>query len=170
MEVKSDIEIAQEAVMENIASVAAKVGISSDDLEMYGKYKAKISDDVFKKLENQKDGKLILVTAINPTPADAKVTFTIDDYTFEGDGLKELYVPINRNFTYTVSKQGYQTITETISISEDSIIPVTLKELAEKPQLNVEDYEYTSDNNDNITLTKYIGTRVDVIATELTTQ
>ena len=111
-----------------------------------------------------------MLCTINPTPADAKVTFTIDDYTFEGDGLKELYVPINRNFTYTVSKQGYQTITETISISEDSIIPVTLKELAEKPQLNVEDYEYTSDNNDNITLTKYIGTNVDVIAPELTTQ
>lgn len=109
-----------------------------------------------------------VLCTINPTPADAKVTFIIDGYTFEGDGLKELYVPINRNFTYTVSKQGYQTITETISISEDSIIPVTLKEL--KPQLNVEDYEYTSDNNDNITLTKYIGTNVDVIAPELTTQ
>ena len=111
-----------------------------------------------------------VLCTINPTPADAKVTFIIDGYTFEGDGLKELYVPINRNFTYTVSKQGYQTITETISISENSIIPVTLKELAEKPQLNVEDYEYTSDNNDNIILTKYIGTNVDVIAPELTTQ
>ena len=78
MEVKSDIEIAQEAVMENIASVAAKVGISSDDLEMYGKYKAKISDDVFKKLDNKKDGKLILVTAINPTPAgEGKTTISI---------------------------------------------------------------------------------------------
>ena len=78
MEVKSDIEIAQEAVMENIASVAAKVGISSDDLEMYGKYKAKISDDVFKKLDNKQDGKLILVTAINPTPAgEGKTTISI---------------------------------------------------------------------------------------------
>ena len=90
MEVKSDIEIAQEAVMENIASVAAKVGISSDDLEMYGKYKAKISDDVFKKLENQKDGKLILVTAINPTPAgEGKTTISI--------GLTEALCKMGKN-------------------------------------------------------------------------
>ena len=90
MEVKSDIEIAQEAVMENIASVAAKVGISSDDLEMYGKYKAKISDDVFKKLENKKDGKLILVTAINPTPAgEGKTTISI--------GLTEALCKMGKN-------------------------------------------------------------------------
>ena len=90
MEVKSDIEIAQEAMMENIASVAAKVGISSDDLEMYGKYKAKISDDVFKKLENQKDGKLILVTAINPTPAgEGKTTISI--------GLTEALCKMGKN-------------------------------------------------------------------------
>ena len=50
MEVKSDIEIAQEADMLNIADVAATVGLSADDIEMYGKYKAKISDDVFKRL------------------------------------------------------------------------------------------------------------------------
>ena len=90
MEVKSDIEIAQEAVMENIASVAAKVGISSDDLEMYGKYKAKISDDVFKKLDNKKDGKLILVTAINPTPAgEGKTTISI--------GLTEALCKMGKN-------------------------------------------------------------------------
>ncbi|MDD6845745.1 MAG: formate--tetrahydrofolate ligase [Clostridia bacterium] len=90
MEVKSDIEIAQEAVMENIAGVAAKVGISSDDLEMYGKYKAKISDDVFKKLENKKDGKLILVTAINPTPAgEGKTTISI--------GLTEALCKMGKN-------------------------------------------------------------------------
>ena len=90
MEVKSDIEIAQEAVMEHIASVAAKVGISSDDLEMYGKYKAKISDDVFKKLENKKDGKLILVTAINPTPAgEGKTTISI--------GLTEALCKMGKN-------------------------------------------------------------------------
>ena len=90
MEVKSDIEIAQEAVMENIASVAAKVGISSDDLEMYGKYKAKISDDVFKKLDNKQDGKLILVTAINPTPAgEGKTTISI--------GLKEALCKMGKN-------------------------------------------------------------------------
>ena len=90
MEVKSDIEIAQEAVMENIASVAAKVGISSDDLEMYGKYKAKISDDVFKKLDNKQDGKLILVTAINPTPAgEGKTTISI--------GLTEALCKMGKN-------------------------------------------------------------------------
>ena len=90
MEVKSDIEIAQEAVMENIASVAAKVGISSDDLEMYGKYKAKISDDVFKKLDNKKDGKLILVTAINPTTAgEGKTTISI--------GLTEALCKMGKN-------------------------------------------------------------------------
>ena len=90
MEVKSDIEIAQEAVMENIASVAAKVGISSDDLEMYGKYKAKISDDVFKKLDNKQDGKLILVSAINPTPAgEGKTTISI--------GLTEALCKMGKN-------------------------------------------------------------------------
>lgn len=90
MEVKSDIEIAQEAMMENIASVAAKVGISSDDLEMYGKYKAKISDDVFKKLDNKQDGKLILVTAINPTPAgEGKTTISI--------GLTEALCKMGKN-------------------------------------------------------------------------
>lgn len=78
MEVKSDIEIAQEADMLNIADVAAEVGLSADDIEMYGKYKAKISDDVFKRLESKEDGKLILVTAINPTPAgEGKTTISI---------------------------------------------------------------------------------------------
>lgn len=78
MEVKSDIEIAQEADMLNIADVAAKVGLSADDIEMYGKYKAKISDDVLKRLESKEDGKLILVTAINPTPAgEGKTTISI---------------------------------------------------------------------------------------------
>ena len=90
MEVKSDIEIAQEAVMENIASVAGKVGIGWDELEMYGKYKAKISDDVFKKLDNKKDGKLILVTAINPTPAgEGKTTISI--------GLTEALCKMGKN-------------------------------------------------------------------------
>ncbi len=78
MEVKSDIEIAQEADMLNIADIAAKVGLNADDIEMYGKYKAKISDDVFKRLKNKEDGKLILVTAINPTPAgEGKTTISI---------------------------------------------------------------------------------------------
>lgn len=78
MGVKSDIEIAQEAQMLDIREVAAKVGFAEDDLELYGKYKAKISDDLYSKLEDKKDGKLILVTAINPTPAgEGKTTITI---------------------------------------------------------------------------------------------
>lgn len=78
MGVKSDIEIAQEAQMLDIREVAAKVGVAEDDLELYGKYNAKISDDLYSKLEDKKDGKLILVTAINPTPAgEGKTTITI---------------------------------------------------------------------------------------------
>ena len=78
MGVKSDIEIAQEAQMLDIREVAAKAGVAEDDLELYGKYKAKISDDLYSKLEDKKDGKLILVTAINPTPAgEGKTTITI---------------------------------------------------------------------------------------------
>lgn len=78
MAVKSDIEIAQEAKMQNIKEVAAKVGIAEDDLELYGKYKAKLSDEVSAKLEAKDNGKLILVTAINPTPAgEGKTTISI---------------------------------------------------------------------------------------------
>lgn len=78
MGVKSDIEIAQEATMQNIAEVAAKVGIDAEDLELYGKYKAKIADTVFEKCAAKPDGKLILVTAINPTPAgEGKTTISI---------------------------------------------------------------------------------------------
>lgn len=75
---KSDIEIAQEAVMLPITEVAKQVGISQDDLELYGKYKAKLSDECMARLENAKDGKLVLVTAINPTPAgEGKTTTSI---------------------------------------------------------------------------------------------
>ena len=75
---KTDIEIAQEATMLHIKEVAAKAGISEDDLEFYGKYKAKISDEWYSKNKNNKDGKLILVTAINPTPAgEGKTTTSI---------------------------------------------------------------------------------------------
>lgn len=88
-----------------------------------------------------------VLCTINPTPADAKVTFTIDGYIFEGDGLKELHVPINHNFTYTVSKQGYQTITETISISEDSIIPVTLLKTLPYSRDIAKDLIYNSSTN-----------------------
>lgn len=75
---KTDIEIAQEAVMLPIKEVAAKVGMTEDDIELYGKYKAKLSDEYLDKIEHQKDGKLILVTAINPTPAgEGKTTTSI---------------------------------------------------------------------------------------------
>ena len=73
---KTDIQIAQEAVMEPIIDVAAKIGITPDEIELYGKYKAKISDEYLAKIENKKDGKLILVTAINPTPAGEGKTTT----------------------------------------------------------------------------------------------
>ncbi len=74
----TDIEIAQSAKMLPIKEVAAKIGISEDDLELYGKYKAKISEDFIKKSESEKNGKLILVTAINPTPAgEGKTTTTV---------------------------------------------------------------------------------------------
>ena len=64
----TDVEIAQSTVMEPIKNVAEKIGLTEDDLELYGKYKAKISLETIKKVENNPDGKLILVTAINPTP------------------------------------------------------------------------------------------------------
>ncbi len=74
----SDIEIAQNAKMLHIKDIAKKAGIGEDDLEFYGKYKAKISSDAIKRSEKNKGGKLILVTAINPTPAgEGKTTVTI---------------------------------------------------------------------------------------------
>lgn len=75
---KTDIQIAQEAVMEPITLVAERMGIPQDELELYGRYKAKISDTCLKKVQDQPDGKLILVTAINPTPAgEGKTTITV---------------------------------------------------------------------------------------------
>lgn len=73
---KTDIEIAQESVMEPIVSVAAKLGIKEEDLELYGRYKAKISDEYINSIQGNPDGKLILVTAINPTPAGEGKTTT----------------------------------------------------------------------------------------------
>lgn len=73
---KSDIEIAQEAQMVHICEVAAKLDIPEDDLELYGKYKAKLSDELIRRVSDRKDGKLILVTAINPTPAGEGKTTT----------------------------------------------------------------------------------------------
>lgn len=74
----SDIEIAQGCQMRPITEVAAAAGLDADDLELYGKYKAKLSADVWKKTEGNPDGKLVLVTAINPTPAgEGKTTTTV---------------------------------------------------------------------------------------------
>ncbi len=73
---KTDVEIAQEAKMQPIAQVAKSLNIAEDDLEMYGKYKAKISLDAWNKVKDNEDGKLILVTAINPTPAGEGKTTT----------------------------------------------------------------------------------------------
>ena len=87
---KSDIEIAQEADMLNIADVAAKIGVTPDELEMYGKYKAKLSDELLKKCDSMEDGKLILVTAINPTPTgEGKTTISI--------GLTEALCKMGKN-------------------------------------------------------------------------
>jgi len=78
MKVKSDIEIAQEAVMLPIEEVASSIGIERDELELYGKYKAKISDEYINRVSKNENGKLILVTAINPTPAgEGKTTVTV---------------------------------------------------------------------------------------------
>lgn len=75
---KTDIQIAQEAEMMHIKDAAASIGINEEDLEFYGKYKAKLSDELWEKVKDRKDGKLVLVTAINPTPAgEGKTTITV---------------------------------------------------------------------------------------------
>ncbi|MBQ9550473.1 MAG: formate--tetrahydrofolate ligase [Lachnospiraceae bacterium] len=87
---KTDIEIAKEAVLSPIALVAAKLGIKEDELEPYGKYKAKLSESFIKKVGNNKKGRLILVTAINPTPAgEGKTTITV--------GLGEAFGKLNKS-------------------------------------------------------------------------
>ena len=73
---KTDIQIAQEAVMKPIKEVAASIGIQEDDLELYGKYKDKLSDELWEAVKDRPDGKLVLVTAINPTPAGEGKTTT----------------------------------------------------------------------------------------------
>lgn len=86
---KTDIQIAQEAEMSHIRDVAASIGIEEDDLELYGKYKAKLSDDLYDKIKANPDGKLVLVTAINPTPAgEGKTTTTV--------GLGEAFAKMNK--------------------------------------------------------------------------
>ncbi len=83
----SDIEIARNIKLENITQIAKKIEIDEDDLELYGKYKAKISNNAYEKLKNKKDGKLILVTAINPTPlGEGKTTISIG----LADGLRQI--------------------------------------------------------------------------------
>ena len=75
---KSDIQIAQDAALEPIVNVAQKIGLTPDDLELYGKYKAKITNEYIAGMKDQPDGKLVLVTAINPTPAgEGKTTITV---------------------------------------------------------------------------------------------
>ena len=84
---KTDLEIAQECVMEPIEKVAAKIGIPADSLEHYGKYKAKLSFDYLKSIENNPHGKLVLVTAISPTPlGEGKTTISIAI----ADGLQKI--------------------------------------------------------------------------------
>ena len=83
----TDIEIARNTKLEKIEKIAEKLGIEDEELESYGKYKAKISNDVYKRLENKKDGKLILVTAISPTPlGEGKTTISISI----ADGLSRI--------------------------------------------------------------------------------
>ena len=83
----NDIEIAKSVKLEKITKVAEKFGIPEDDLIPYGKYKAKVDNQLMKKLENQKNGKLILVTSINPTPlGEGKTTISIG----LSDGLNRL--------------------------------------------------------------------------------
>ncbi len=87
---KTDIQIAQEAKMLPIGEVAEKAGISGDDLEFYGKYKAKLSEEFWDKIKDNEDGKLVLVTAINPTPAgEGKTTTTV--------GLGQAMAKLNKN-------------------------------------------------------------------------
>ena len=75
---KTDIQIAQETKMELIKNVAARLDIQEDDLEFYGKYKAKFSDELWEKIKDRPDGKLVLVTAVNPTPAgEGKTTISV---------------------------------------------------------------------------------------------
>ena len=86
---KTDNQIAQEAELMHIKDVAASLGISEEELEFYGKYKAKLSDELWENVKDRKDGKLVLVTAINPTPAgEGKTTITV--------GLGEAFAKMNK--------------------------------------------------------------------------
>ena len=99
---KSDIEIAQEAKMEHIKDVAAQIGIKEDELEFYGKYKAKLSDELEKRVAGNPDGKLVLVTAINPTPA--------------GEGKTRVSIGL----TQALNRLGHKTV---VALREPSLGP-----------------------------------------------
>ncbi len=82
-----DVEIARSTKLEKIQNIAESIGVTEDDLELYGKYKAKINLNIMKKLKDKKNGKLVLVTAINPTPlGEGKTTIAIG----LADGLKKI--------------------------------------------------------------------------------
>ena len=89
----SDIEIAQAATLLPIKEVAAQIGIKEDELEFYGKYKAKLTDELWSQVKDRPDGKLVLVTAINPTPAGEGKTTTSVGLTIRaaGSGKKVLF-------------------------------------------------------------------------------
>ena len=97
---KSDIQIAQESTMLPIKDVAANYGITEDDLELYGKYKAKFSDEFMNSLDEKPDGKLVLMTAINPTPAGEGKTTTSVGLTVRaaGSGKKVLFYQFHQDF------------------------------------------------------------------------
>ena len=83
----TDIEIAKNTELKKITEIAGKLGITEDEIETYGKYKAKISDKLYKKMKNKEDGKLVLVTAMSPTPlGEGKTTISISI----ADGLRRI--------------------------------------------------------------------------------
>ena len=95
MQIKKDIEIAQEAVLEPIVTIAERLGMQEDDLELYGRYKAKLSEEYMHRIEDRPDGRLILVTAINPTPAgEGKTTTSV--------GLSQAFGKLGKNALLTL--------------------------------------------------------------------
>lgn len=88
--IMSDLEIARKVSLKPILEIAKELGVLEEEIELYGKYKAKFSNSIYKRLENKKDGKLVLVTAINPTPAgEGKTTVTV--------GLGQAMHEMNKN-------------------------------------------------------------------------
>ena len=99
MAMLTDIEIAQNCKMQPITEVAAKAGLSADDLELYGKYKAKLGRETWEKIQDKPDGKLVLVTAINPTPAgEGKTTTTV--------GLGQAMAQLGQNAVIALREQS----------------------------------------------------------------